>query len=572
MSRRSLPRPYLQEQQTPREIMPTLSAMLRLDAGEDPILRDRSRSAGAMVDLFGPQDGLLSGGGDPRLVINPASGTNQYGCRPSPCPDMLSFASSTATSISQRAYDRAGHARNSLMQSAIAVGIEAAFDARIEAIRDELKACLGLSQTTVDVVFSPSGTDSQLQALLLIRALLGPALTTVIVAADQTGSGTTDTARGHHFGAATANGRRVRKGEPVAGLARSVASVALASFDEAGGFHPQAEIDARVLGAIAQSVANGTNVLLQIMDSSKLGLRAPSDRCLDEIARRWPGQVQIVVDACQMRLGRPRLRRYLDRGYIVIVTGSKFFTGPPFSGALLVPADLSKAFDALGEVASGLSEYSSRSDWPKQWSTLRSRFPVRANFGQWLRWEAALEEIGAYYRVPDEFRLMALTMFGKEVERIIASSPSLCLLRPQQRPDDRSLDDEELAQTTIFPFLIRRDGRVLSPGDCRTIYRALARDARHAVPANSCGRPEIAAKLCLVGQPVALGDVERHPTAALRISAGARLVTETWSSDGQTALENLHRELGRVDAIVAKIEWLVAHMDGLNSTESCHEA
>ena len=84
--------------------------------------------------------------------------------------------------------------------------------------------------------------------------------------------------------------------------------------------------------------------------------------------------------------------------------------------------------------------------------------------------------------------------------------------------------------------------------------------------------PETAAKICLVGQPVALGSARRHPTAALRISAGARLVTETWSSDGQTALENLHRELGRVDAIVAKIEWLVAHMDSLNSTEPCHEA
>jgi len=40
------------------------------------------------------------------------------------------------------------------------------------------------------VVFSPSGTDSQLQALLLVRAMLGPVLTTIIVAADQTGSGT----------------------------------------------------------------------------------------------------------------------------------------------------------------------------------------------------------------------------------------------------------------------------------------------------------------------------------------------------------------------------------------------
>jgi hypothetical protein len=515
-----------------------------------------------------PLDRLLGCGGDPRLSIDPMSGVNGYGCQPFPCPGTLSFASSTATSISERAYDRARTARDALMRSAIASGIDAAFDARVEAMRDELKAGLGLSQTGADVVFSPSGTDSQLQALFLARALLGPELTTVIVAADQTGSGTADTARGNHFSAATANGSRVQKGEPIAGLAHSVTSVALGLLDETGDFRPQAETDSQVLGAIEKSVASGTNVLLQIMDSSKLGWRAPSDPCLDEIAARWPGQVQIVVDACQMRLGRPRLKKYLDRGYMVIVTGSKFFTGPPFSGALLVPAGFSKALDAATETAPGLREYSSRSDWPRHWRTLRSGFPIRANFGQWLRWEAALDEIRAYHHVPDEFRSLALTVFGKGVEQIIASSPSLHLLPPQQRPEDGSVDDEELAQTTIFPFVIRHNGRVFSLDDCRKIYRALARDARMDASANARGRDaEIAAKVCLVGQPVALGHI-----AALRICAGARLVTETWSSDADIARGNLQRELGRVGAIVSKIEWLLAHMDGLNSTEVSHGA
>jgi hypothetical protein len=50
---------------------------------------------------------------------------------------------------------------------------------------------------------------------------------------------------------------------------------------------------------------------------------------------------------------------------------------------------------------------------------------------EWLRWEAALEDIRAYYNVPDEFRLAALTMFGQGVQRIIAASPSLRLLPPQ---------------------------------------------------------------------------------------------------------------------------------------------
>src|SRR6201996_5054229 len=229
-------------------VITMLHGGVRLQGSEAVALVGRSRSAASMAELFAPLDRLLTAGGDPRLTINPASGLNEYGCQPLPCPDTLSFSSSTATSISPRAYDRAHDARDSLMQSAIAVGIEAAFDTRIEAMREELKACLGLSRTQADVVFSPSGTDAQLQALFLTRARLGPALTTVIVAADQTGSGTVNTARGCHFNVVTANGSRVRKGEPIAGLAHSVNSVALRLFDEDGDIRPRPASDGLGLG------------------------------------------------------------------------------------------------------------------------------------------------------------------------------------------------------------------------------------------------------------------------------------------------------------------------------------
>jgi len=536
-----------------------------LQITERAVAPERSHSASSMAELFAPLDRLLSAGGDARLTINPASGLNEYGCQPYPCPDTLSFSSSTATSISQRAYDRAQKAREALMQSAIAAGIEAAFDSRMEAMRDELRAALGLPRTSVDVVFSPSGTDSQLQALFLARARFGSALTTVVVAADQTGSGTVNTARGCHFSAATANGNRVQKGEPIAGLADSVENIALRLFDEAGEARPHIASDSMVLGAIEHSVANGSKVLLQVMDSSKFGWRAPSDRCLDEIAARWPAQVQIVVDACQMRLGRVRLRKYLDRGHMVIITGSKFFTGPPFSGALLVPAALAGDLDAATAVPSGLLDYNNRSDWPRNWPNLRSRFPIRANFGQWLRWEAALEEIEAYYRVPDTFRLMALSTFGKEVERIIGSTPSLHLLPPQRRPDDTGVDDEELAQRTIFPFVIRHGNRVLTLQDCRTLYRALAVGV-------ASGDAEPGAKPCLIGQPVALGSDERSPAAALRIGASARLVSEAWSPDEEIAQGNLRRVIDHVGLAVAKLEGLLARMDGQELAEVSHGA
>src|ERR1700753_630867 len=92
----------------------------------------RSRSASAMAELFAPLDALLIAGGDSRLAINPASGLNEYGCQSTPCPETLSSPSSTATSISERAYTRAQGARESLMHSAIDLGIEAAFDDRLE--------------------------------------------------------------------------------------------------------------------------------------------------------------------------------------------------------------------------------------------------------------------------------------------------------------------------------------------------------------------------------------------------------------------------------------------------------
>jgi hypothetical protein len=540
-----------------------LNGGVHLQLAEKAISLDRLRSASAMAELFMPLDRLLSGGGDPRLTINPATGLNEYGCQPYPCPETLSFSSSTATSISQRAYDRAHQARDALMQSAIAIGMEAALDLRTESMRDELRACLGLSRANTDIVFSPSGTDSQLQALFVARALLGPAMTTVVVAADQTGSGTVHTARGCHFSASTANGNRVRKGEPIAGLAHSLESIALELFDEAGLPRTQTEIDSLVLGAVERSIAKRSKVLLQVMDSSKFGWRAPSGQCLDEIAARWPERVQIVVDACQMRLSRTRLRNYLGRGYLVIITGSKFFTGPPYSGALLVPTAFARDIDAITDIPSGFFEYNCRSDWPRNWPGLRSHFPMRFNFGQWLRWEAALEEIGAYYRVPSEFRLEALTTFGKQVERIISASPSFVLWPPQQGPDGTGADDEELAQRTIFPFVIRHGDRILSLEDCRAVYRDLA------LGAGPVDR-KMEAKRCLIGQPVALGRDEKQ--AALRISASARLVSEAFSSDAELARRRLQSAVDDVGTAVAKLEILLGRMDGLGPARVAHGA
>jgi hypothetical protein len=510
-------------------------------------------------DLFTPLETLLASGGDQRLVLDPSDGLNAYGCAPQPTPEIWNFGSSTASSISQAAFDRAALAREELVHKSLFDEVEIAFDARIEDMRDELRTYLQLSPQ-VDVVFSPSGTDAQLHALFLARAMLGAPPVTIVVGSDQTGSGTAFTARGRHFSSVTASGVSVRKDGPIAGLGGD--SLAIPLMDVASGLGYRADADSAVFRAIETTIAQGAPVLLQIMDSSKLGWCAPSEACLDEIARRWPDKVQISVDACQMRLGRRRLRSYLDRGYMVLITGSKFFGGPAFSGAVLVPKGFARALGRQSEIAPGFFDYASCSDWPKGWTALRSRFERRPNFGQWLRWEAALAEISAYYALPGAFRAKALGELAAGIDSMIALTPSLRAIRSAALRTD--VDDEEFAHGTIFPFMLLRDGRPVSIADTNAVYRALARDMNDNIVASAADR-QVAAQRCLVGQPVRLERPDGAQVAQLRLCIGAQLVTDAWSADAAQARSNFQHVLDRIAHVLVKIELLLGRAHGVAS-------
>lgn len=511
--------------------------------------------------LLAPLEHLLASGGDTRLAIDPVDRLNSYGCRPFPRSEAFTFASSTATSISERAYRRADRARQTLIDKAAALGFESAFARCVARTRRDLARLLALERVGADVILSPSGTDSQLLAVFAAQALLGTPLTSIVVACDETGSGTAFSARGWHFGTLTAQATAVEKGSPVAGLSGSTRSIGIPSCGANGRARAPAEMDAMVIDAVAKAIHEGDKVLLFGMDASKLGRRSPSDSCLLGIRERWPDAVQVVVDACQFRVGRKRLRWYLDLGFMVLVTGSKFFTGPPFSGALLMPHDASRRLSGVDDVPAGLHDYTNASDWPEHWSGLRSRLPARVNIGQWLRWEAALEEMNAYFAVPASFRIAALERFAAATPQLIARSETLALLADAT---PHSFGGDETAPRTIFPFIVRRDGQALSPDACMAIYRALNRDVAGILPADATAcEKRIAAQPCHIGQPVALHDASGVRTSALRISAGARFVSESWSRDAGAATANIGREIDQVAMIVEKIDLLVRHFEAL---------
>jgi hypothetical protein len=488
--------------------------------------------------MLPPLERLLAAGGDARLELDRASGLNIYGCRPAPRPDALNFSSSTASSISEVAWQRADAVRERIAEQGLSDS-----DALVEEIREELARLLGLGQTGTAIVFAPSGTDAMLHALAIARVLHARPVTSILAAADETGSGARNAVAGRHFCAVTAYGRRVVPGEAIAGLGDGIASVRLALRDAAGAARSLAERDADALAAVRREAAAGRSALLYAMDHSKLGNCFPSAACLEEIGATFGRDATIVVDACQARLGLSRLHWHLARGHMVLLTGSKFFAGPPLSGALIVPEPVAARLRDAAALPDGLVDYSVASDWPREWRGVRAALPQQHNIGQLLRWHAALAEIALWLGAPAERRRTAIRDFAAACAHAFAGCAALAPLARAPVLDD------DFPAPTIFPFLVRRDGRALSAAECVILHRALNRDVAGLLPGTLPARARrIAALPCHIGQPVVLPG----GSAALRISASAQIV--------DAPPRRIADDLG---LICDKIELLLGHFDAV---------
>lgn len=488
----------------------------------------------SLLPLFRPIEDLLVAGGDGRIALARPGRENLYGCLPFPHPEGIDLSSSTASTISPEAYGRAQVAREQWMARLIVEEPERAFAALVGRMRTDLRAHLRLDDG-IDIVFAPSGTDAQLHALLIGQTLLRGPLTTVVVGADQTGSGTIDTAQGRHFGTTTAAGIAVEKGAPLADLDIETVAIPFAAPD--GTLRDLADMDEAVAAAVAGARRHGRKVLLLAMDCSKLGARAPSDPCLADIAARWPDDVRIVIDACQMRLSRRRLGALLDRGYLVLVTGSKFFTGPAFSGAILVPRKLADDLGAAPAMPAGFAAYGTALDWPSDWGWSRHHPRRQPNLGQMLRWECALEEMRLYYAVPADFRHRVLAECGEKARAKLAGSKRLAPVAALPSP-----------QPTIFSFRLRLGSGMADLETCRRLYRAMRRDLSSHFAVN-----QVAAIPCQIGQPVALAK-----GGALRMALSARTVRSCWAENEPLREKNIRRRQDEIDTAIDKLELLAS--------------
>jgi hypothetical protein len=312
---------------------------------------------------------------------------------------------------------------------------------------------------------------------------------------------------------------------------------------------PSADIDAEFAAWVHKGCARGQHVLLVSSDISKSGMLAPSPACAIELLRSLPQRMEVLVDACQFRIGQQTLRAYLEQGCMVALTGSKFLGGPPFSGVLLLPRAIAAGLRKQ-PVPHALSDYSTAADWPQGWDT--QGLGGAPNLGLLLRWEAALHELRTFREVADADITDFLCAFSHAVRHRLERDAAFASL-PVPEIERRGLGVATAwdVNQTIYPFLLlNASGTPLRREQTQWVYRMLQSDMGDGLQAGEAA--PLARLRCQVGQPMACGERDGMGVSALRLCVSARLIVQAVQAGRAGAV------IAQAMAVLDKAAWLAS--------------
>lgn len=502
--------------------------------------------------LTQPVSVALASGGDFRLLQDEASGLNVYGCSPSPRGE-LSFSSTTASNIGADAHEAAQQAQARWRKRLeTASPLDSAL-AEADEIRAEIAGLVGLGPESA-VLLSPSGTDCEFLALAAALAR-AERVHNILVGSDETGSGVPFAAAGCHFAAASALGAPVVKGELLRGFADGmVSTIDIPLRGPDGAARTGAEIDEAVIDEVGWALAEGRRPLVHVVVSSKTGLAGPTDACVAELRQRHGDSLDIVFDACQLRVGMGAVRAMAARG-MVMLTGSKFLGGPPFSAALIAPKAIGEAAAVLLEARPGLADYFT----PAELGVRRPAVDAPINTGSLLRWRAGLHEWRSLTAVDLTRAGEIVSQFQRLVDAHVASIAPVAA----RIPADSGLDAGEPWSRTIAVLALNRaDGGSLTLEESRAVYHRLYIDQSSAQSSHRPDAKETQAltAICHVGQPVKCRRTPdgRDWAGTLRLALGAPLMIRLAGMTPARAEKTLDDELATV---FLKIRLLIEQLE-----------
>lgn len=348
----------------------------------------------------------LASGGDRRIRPD-ANGRNQYHASVLPS-DALAYGSSTISSISHHAFDTLLHRWRDRLGRPLRADDYAE---GLAILRAKLAHHFGLSDT--GIVFAASGTD--LEYVGLAAAHDGRPLTAILLGRDEVGSGCVHSAAGRFFADETATGARVIAQAAIDPVFSGTELIDIPVRDAIGRPRVSAAVAAELALHIEHAAARGRRAIVHVVHGSKTGLTLPDLADVERLAAAHGDAVTFVVDACQLRIAPAVVRRYLALGCIVLMTGSKFAGGPPFSGFALVPGAAVQNARALPQ---GFRSVATRGEWPSDWPGADC-LPASGNFGLLLRLQAAMIEMERFAGLPAERVTEVTARFSHHVMRLV---------------------------------------------------------------------------------------------------------------------------------------------------------
>ena len=511
-------------------------------------------------ELSAPLESILVAGGDSRLLIDPSSGYNRYGVPPRPRPDAVHFSSSTASAISDYGFAFCELLRQELLRTS-ADNQTSGHDVvrrAADAMGQHISLMLGLQADQADVVITASGTDAEWIAVLLSKAAAEDRpLTNILIAPDETGSGVALAGEGRYFDNVVASGLPVQKGAAIWSDEQiAVKQIAIRGPD--GAPRSIASVDEDFLAAGKEALARGDRVLAHVLLASKTGLVAPSTSAVSELVALAPDRVDVVADACQMRMSFRELGIAVERGWMLQISGSKFLTGPPFSGAVILPRDFRARLPAVQRALSRAPNICHSEFWSAWWSERLAASEAIPSCGPLFRWLPALAEARLLDALPEGFRREAFDRFRDTLIQHINQSPYLHPISIGGSYDK----EEEFARLSIVSFQVmgrswNGDLCPLAESECRYLFEELNKDVSALFSDLKPSEVALAKQKFHIGQPVTLHTCTDQRTV-LRLVIGARFFTIVGYAGQDASMAALDSEIADATRAIAKIEMLAS--------------
>lgn len=461
----------------------------------------------------------LTEGGDDRLHLT-KDGVNKYYCPPRPLPsDVVIRGSCTCSSPTEDGFEAARCLLRSLWSG------RASFSSSMLDVRTRLSKVLQIS-VPHEVVLHPSGSDAELVPLAVAaarKAELGCGkIVNIVAAAGEVGSGTAPAAGGRHFSDFAPCGGLVKEGEVVADFPASTTVVEIKPRN--GNGEAIDNYDELVMNAIRANGLETSYFVVHAVDGSKTGLRLPSQELLERLRGELGERLLIVLDACQCRSEPDELNWFLERGAVVLVTASKFFSAPGFCGAVVVPKGSSVRVLQEYPAPVGLNDYLTKYEVPSSLTALHQSLPDRPkNIGLLLRWMCGITEMEMFLAMGDSVKV-AMREWVYGVRSLVCSRrPTLDLIDINCAECE---GDETRAggvnSVVSIKFLTKCGSEHLDANTLRRMHRLLTIDASELLPVRASEEErKIASLMCMVGQPVKLGSF-----GVLRLAVGAPMARD----------------------------------------------